>query len=752
VRAIHTLAHYANRALLAILLLCITGAIGSCDKWAGGLAEFGPNARPRNATDMVHSLDLLPQQPQQVGLNDTNTGRDLQAKVFPASSTAKENDAAAPAQGAVASSDGGGYQLNFENAPIANVAKVILGDILGVGYTIDPRVRGTVSLNSGRPVPKSDLLFVLESALRVSRVALIHNSGGYQLVPGNEAIGSGGVSTAENTQPGYGLSVVPLRYVSAATLIKLLENFATAPGSVRAIPNRNLLLIRGSGPERQSAVQTVLSFDTDWMRGQSVGIYPIHNSAPEPMIAEIQKIIDSGEGGLSHDLVQLQAIARLNAIMVVTQKPALLKVVKTWIARLDYSQVENTGVKVYHVRYGDARQIAQILTQMFGGGTTTQFESATNQIAPGAGVVTSSSGAASTKLTPVEQLTGGRPPSASPQTTPSSTANSTSNALAGGNLSSAGATTLPNVRITADTANNSLLVFANQEEYQIIEKALRQIDRPQLQVAINSTIAEVTLNHSLAYGVQFYLKSQNLGLPSDTGSAVNTIGTEALSRVLPGFNILVGKEAFPQVILNELHQVTDVNILSNPSLVVVDNGTATLQVGDQVPITTGTATVLSANDAVVNTINYQNTGIILHIVPHINYNGTVKLDVEQEISNVSDTNNTGTLTPTISERKIQSTLIVADGQTVLLAGLVSQNHSNTHSGIPVLDEIPGIGDVFSQQNKSIVRTELIIFIRPTIIRDNLDAHLVAEELRSKMNGKIGDGRDIHNFRMPFAVR
>jgi general secretion pathway protein D len=752
VRAIHTLARSANRALLAIPLLCIAVAIGSCDKGTSGWAEFGPNARPHDATDNVRSLDLLPQQLQQVGLSDSNTARDLQAKTFPGSTNTKEVNVAAPAQSAIVSPDGSGYQLNFENAPIANVAKVILGDILGVGYIIDPRVRGTVSLNSGRPVSKRDILFVLESALRVSRVALIHDTGGYQLVPSNEAIGSGDISTAENTQPAYGLSVVPLRYVSAATLIKILENFATAPGTVRAVPTRNLLLIRGSGPERQSAVQTVLAFDTDWMQGQSVGIYPVHNSTPDPIISEIKKIMDSGEGGLSRDLVQLQAINRLNSIMVVTRKPALLKVARTWITRLDYSQIASTGVKVYHVRYGDARQIAQILTQMFGGGTTSSVESATNQIAPGGGVVTSSSGAASTKLTPVEQLTGGQPMSARSETTHPSAVNSSSNALANGSQTAGGATTLPSVRITADTMNNSLLIFANQEEYHIIEKALHQIDRPQLQVAINATIAEVTLNHNLTYGVQFYLKSQNVGLPADTGSAVNTISTEMLSRVLPGFNILVGKEAFPQVILNELHQITDVNILSNPSLVVVDNGTATLQVGDQVPITTGTATVLSANNAVVNTINYQNTGIILHVVPHINYNGSVKLDIEQEISNVSDTNNTGTLTPTISERKINSTLIVADGQTVLLAGLVSENHSKTHSGIPVLDEIPGLGDVFSQQNKSIVRTELIIFIRPTIIRDNLDAHLVAEELRSKMNGRIGDGRDIHNFRVPFAIR
>ena len=211
-----------------------------------------------------------------------------------------------------------------------------------------------------------------------------------------------------------------------------------------------------------------------------------------------------------------------------------------------------------------------------------------------------------------------------------------------------------------------------------------------------------------------------------------------MKRVLPGFNILVGSDATPQVILDALHGVTAVKILSNPSLVVTDNGVATLQVGDQVPITTGTATVLSANNAVVNTINYQNTGIILRVVPRVGFNNTVRLDIEQEISSISDTSAPGTLTPTISQRKVKSTLSVVDGQTVLLAGLISEIQNKTRSGIPLLDQLPGyLGDAFSHQNKTTQRTELIIFIRPQIIRDSIDAHLVAEELRAKLKSRIG---------------
>src|SRR5689334_2347055 len=253
-----------------------------------------------------------------------------------------------------------GFELNFENAPVAAVARTILGDILGIGYTLDPRVQGTVTLSSGRPVPKKDLLYVLESALRASNVALVREREGYRLVPVTDALGTGSVDNPEEPEAGYGITVIPLQYVSAQTLGKLLESFATKQGSVRADPGRNLIIVQGNGADRQAAIDTVMSFDADWMRGQSVGVYPVSNSAPEPMIAELDKIIDSGEGGLSQNLIKLQPIARQNAILVVTRKPDMLKTVATWITRLDKAGVAGTGVKVYRMRYGDARQVAAL--------------------------------------------------------------------------------------------------------------------------------------------------------------------------------------------------------------------------------------------------------------------------------------------------------------------------------------------------------------------------------------------------------
>jgi general secretion pathway protein D len=260
-------------------------------------------------------------------------------------------------------------------------------------------------------------------------------------------------------------------------------------------------------------------------------------------------------------------------------------------------------------------------------------------------------------------------------------------------------------------------------------------------VAIDATIAEVTLNDNLQYGVQFFLKSTNVGAPPNTGSMVNTASSAAatlaanalISRVLPGFNFLMGTEAQPQLIINALHAVTDVKILSNPSLVVVDNQVATLQVGDQIPVTTQSAqSVIAPGAPVVNNIDYRNTGVILRVAPRINANGNVLLNIEQEISAVANTTNADTLTPTVSQRRVASSIGVASGQTVLLAGLVSETQNRTRNGIPGLDKIPGLGELFSQNNGTVQRTELIIFIRPQIIRNGVDAYRVAAELRDKI--------------------
>jgi general secretion pathway protein D len=294
---------------------------------------------------------------------------------------------------------------------------------------------------------------------------------------------------------------------------------------------------------------------------------------------------------------------------------------------------------------------------------------------------------------------------------------------------------LPNVRITADTANNSLLIYANRDQYKIVERAIFELDRAPMQVAIDATVAEITLKNELQYGVQFYLQSKYQGNKGSIGFGA----TDVLKRVIPGGNLVLGSDQDPRLVINALRQITDVNVLSSPALVVLDNQQAMLQVGDEVPIATRSAVdVITPNAPIVNNIEMRNTGVILKVTPRVNANGVVTLDVIQEISNVVK-NDTQTLTPTISQRKVQSSIAVASGQTVLLGGLISNRSEKNKSGLPILSELKGIGDLFATNTGASERTELIIFIRPQIIRDGIDAQLVAEELRSKLSiiGRAG---------------
>ncbi len=777
IKVVHPLSRLRSGLAGTLVLFLSAFALTACIVTADQSIESNPkDPRAQDVGERIQSIDLLPRQTadsEATGLRQPSASRPA---IYLSDGSTPQGAALTEHDGVGGS--GNGYDLNFENAPVATVAKVILGDVLNVGYSIDPRVQGTVTLASVRPVAKADALYVLENALKMSGVALVRDRNGYRLLPSAEAR-PGGIDRTASAEAGQGISVVPLRYVSAQTVFKLLDAFGVKAATVRPDSGRNTLMISGSGSDRAAAIDTIMSFDADWMKGQSVGIFPVRNSTPEPLISELEKIMDSGDGGLTQNMVKFQPIGRLNSIMVVSQKPEYLKRAGTWIARLDKSDTEAANMKSYPLRYGNSKTVVALLNEMLigraGGGGS--LDSAASQISPGAGLSLSSSGnnpVASLSALPTAgagapvPITGGpgsslgarpAPAQAQSQAQTSGLDSLSGNGPGSGAKSVGSGGYLQNVRITADVTNNAILVYANNESQRIVEQTIQQIDRPQRQIAIEATIAEITLNDQLNYGVQYFLASQKGSISntipgvtsSGTGTtstggttttaiepasnAVNAAAGALLGRVLPGFNLLVGAENSPRVILDALHNITNVKVLSNPSLVVLDNQAATLQVGDQVPFSTGTATVLTANNTVVNTIDYKNTGIILRVLPRANANGNVVLDIEQEISSVA-AGSTGSLTPTISQRRVKSSIAVTSGQTVLLAGLISETENKQRQGIPVLDSIPGLGDAFSHQTNSRARTELILFIRPTVIRDPIDAHVIAEEMRSKMNNRL----------------
>jgi general secretion pathway protein D len=637
----------------------------------------------------------------------------------------------------VSSFEPGEFTLNFQNADLREVVQAILGNSLQVNYTVDPTVAGTVTISSARPVTKDDLLPILEMVLQMNGAALVKDDEVYRVVAETSAVaGWGDVGDAK---PGYGISILPLKFVSAQTLISLIDGFGTRPGSVRAEAARNLLIVLGNSADRQAAIETALSFDADWMQDQAVAIVPLRTAKPEVVIPELERIFKTREGGLGADTVQFVPMVRLKGVLVVAQNADLIARARVWIERLDTDNPDlESDIYVYRVKYRDARKLADLVGRLFseqGAAGAAGLEQPGEQVEPGATPVESEGFTQDTGQQQFgQQQFGeqqydeqGNPIAAAPEAEPFLQASEPAETEAAS----------VDTRIQADVANNSIVIYADLETREKILAALRRIDVPQMQVAVNVTMAEIRLTDELRFGVQYFVKSGSVGLGDDEGSfgLFDTLANN-IGRDLPGFNLVLGSNASPDVIISAFDSVTDVQVLSSPSLVVHENETAKFQVGDQVPIVTRTVSdPVSSGDngidfATSNEVEYRDTGIILSVKPRIAENGVVSMTIEQEISSVAADSNS--LTPTISNRRVASSISVVDGQTVLLGGLISEGSNHGQSGIPGLHRLRGIGALFGRRGEDSNRTELIILIRPTVIRDSYDAQRVAEDLRSRL--------------------
>jgi len=745
---------------LTLVRICVMGtifcALPGCAMMDATHSDLRMSAAQQPGVgDQVRGLDLSPRFPTTVDETSSTTRDPSQPLIFPGAENDPEPQQEQNAHTRVASAQPGaalvgqGVEMNFESAEIKTVAKTLLGDVLKLNVLVDPRVQGNVTLASASAIPRKDVLPAFESVLRMSNAAIVREGSLVKIVPLAEAGGNAAVSTGAG-QPGYGVSIVPLRYVSASTVAKTAEGFLSRPGALRVIPSRNLVLIQGTTAERQSALDLIATFDVEWLRNQSVGVYPLKSTSPETMIGELERIFENVDGGLGQGVLRFQPISRMNAVMVVTRNPKLLSEMTLWVQRLDRSDTTGTTLRTYRLKHGNATRVAKILNDIFAGSRSGMTgDTPTNQLAPG-------TEAAKSRL---DSLDRGKTTTAGKSDGVQSASNRGNNtqisaafeAFAdrkGDEDENASATTaatggsgralFQNVRITADTANNAIVVYSNQEDYRVIERALRDVDRPRMQVAIDATVAEITLTDDLRFGVQYFLTSKDVGAGKDKGSIglLNAAQTSAqsalLQRVTPGLNFLIGSEALPRVILNALSSVTDVKVLSSPSIVAMDNQPALLQVGDEVPITTSTATLLTnSSTPVVNTIEMRNTGVILKVLPRINANGSIHLEIDQEISNVVNPDQQ-TLTPTIAQRRVHSAVAVVSGQTVLLAGLISEREQQTKTGIPGLRDIKFLGDLLGNTTGTKQRSEIIIFIRTRLMRNSIDASSVTEEFREKL--------------------
>ncbi len=612
----------------------------------------------------------------------------------------------------------GSVALNFANADVREVLDAVLGDTLGVNYIVDPRIQGTVTARTSRPLARTDVIPALESILALNGAALTFADGIYKVVPLTEAatrFSSPIVSRGPvRLGAGFGIQIIPLRFTGAAALMELLQPFASV-GVLRADPDRNLLIYAGTGPDTSDLLELVDIFDVDWMAGMSFALIPVQVAEVKSLVDELEVVFaQDGDGPLA-GVVRFLPIERLNAVLVISPQEAYLGRAQSWIERLDRgSEGPGRRIFVYFVKNGRAADLAEVLTKVFEAEPARAQEAPRPSLAPGVAP-------AAVRRTPMRTAEAeDQPGEQRVETAPEARAEAPT-AQVVGIISESG-----RIRIIADEKINALLVLATPAEYRMIEATLHRLDILPIQVLIEATIAEVTLTDELRYGLQWFFR----GLDSEiTFSALST--GEVLSA-FPGFSYLF-RTGDVRVVLNALTQITDVNVISSPQLMVLDNRTARLQVGDEVPIATQSAvSVEDPNAPIVNTIQFRETGVILEVTPRVNASGVVVLDVVQEVSDVIATTTSQLQSPTIQQRRIESTIAVQSGDTIALGGLIRDKNDKTVTGVPLLSAIPILGNLFKVTVNTVKRTELLVLITPRVVRNRNEARAVTEELRKRM--------------------
>jgi len=612
--------------------------------------------------------------------------------------------------------------LNFDGADLREVVKIVLVDIMNESYVIDPRVQGTVNIHSSHPIKRSALLPTLEAVLRMNGASMVRESDGvFHVTPfASAAKGALTPQVSEPSKPlpsGYSVQIVPLKFISAREMIKILEPFTPDGGIVRVDDARNMLFLGGNTRELRHLMETIDIFDVDWIAGMSVGLFTLKSVDVKTAFAEVEKIMGDKTMGPLAGVLRVIPIERLNALLVITPQPKYLEQARVWVERLDRSGAGDGGVQlyVYQVQNGDAVKMATLLGQAFS--KQTSQSAAPPSLAPG--------------LKPAEIKSPGQ-----------AEGGAQTGSSAGVSVSVGGAT-----RIIADKENNALLILSTPSEYELITSAIRKLDVVPRQVLIEVTIAEVTLSDEFSFGLEWYFSNgPNRKGFLDTGAA-------GISQLSPGFSYAwLDPAGSIKTVLNAMAANSKLNIIASPHIMVSDNHTAKIQVGDRVPTVSqtqalATAIATTGTTGVISSVQYLDTGIMLSVTPHINAGGLVTMEISQEVSNASKTVTSGIDSPTISKRSAQSTVTVQAGETMVLGGLISDKKSDASSGLPYLSEIPVLGALFGAQNKKDDRTELVMLITPKLVANSQQAREITSEFRKKMgnvtldSAKNTDARD-----------
>ncbi len=580
------------------------------------------------------------------------------------------------------------YTFAFQDAEIRQVVEEMLSEA-GVAYSIDPSVTGRISFRIEQRLTKPQLLAALEAALAANGVAMVQNQGQLIVTAQSKAKSSAQIrkGAAGGGQAGYEIVAIPLSFAQPTEVARAMEAISSADSVLYANDKLGLLLLGGSGQQLRSALETLKIFDQNAFQDSKIRWFELSQAQASTVAAELERIVQ-GAGVVGVAVVPLK---RLNGVIIFGRSAEALDEVGKWVFKLDTPGREvASSLFVYHPRNTSADQLAKTLNSVLGFSNRPDQSSAP---IPGSAAPASDTG--------VSQ-----------------------NALLAGGATGAGE---DQVRIGVDKDTNTLLLFASPSKLIQIQRILNEIDRPARQVLIEASIVEVTLGKDTQYGVDWKTVSDKLNVSSIN----NKTGT--VSASFPGFSVTyLGNDLSAAV--SALGSTTGVEVVSAPKIIALDNHTARLQIGDQVPVVTQSQqSTATSNANLISTVDYRSTGVILTVTPHITGDDQLLVDVSQEVSSVAKTVTSGIDSPTIQQRRFESSLTLYDGRVVALGGLISSNRTMSNSGVPGLKDIRFVGALFGSQGRTQTRSELVVLLTAKIINDRVSAGRVFDDFAADMH-------------------
>jgi general secretion pathway protein D len=594
----------------------------------------------------------------------------------------------------------GEFSLDFVNIAIEEFLSIVFTEMLGKNYILDSSIKGEVTVQTKGKVNSDHLLSIVESVLASKNAVMVSKDNHYEFIPLTKAKNYSlkpELYSARNLEAGYRMVVIPINFLDPNALKPILESVAPGVTHLKIDKERRAVIVTGTAQEISNIVDAVQIFDVSWLKSKSVALLPVVNTQASVIKGEITKILTSQNK--TNEII-IDTFERFNALLVVASTRREVEAVQDWLKVLDIEvPTADTQLFVYDVQNRKASELADMLNNIFGDGPA---------------VLASASATASNTVSNNEVVATNKSTNKSPVQRAKKTSSGDSS-----------------LKIVADETNNSLVILGKRAEYDSIMHVIKDLDTLPLQVLIEVSIVEVTLTDELSYGLEWYLKHNGVSDQYDTATSLDLTKGEGIAPVSPGFSFLLnGTGTLVKAVFNTLASESKLNVISSPSLMALDNHTATIRVGDQQPVQVASAKS-SNNDVLTQSIEYKSTGVLLSVTPRVNSGGLVTMELSQEVTDVGSIDQ-ATGQRSFLQRNINSTVAVQNGRTIILGGLITENASNGDSGIPGLHDVPYAGGLFGKTSNSKIKRELIVLITPKVIFNHQDALDITQEYADKM--------------------